>query len=390
MNIERLEAVVDRYLQGDVDDDRYLYFKTYYSTESVDSIDFRDFFAKTVADRNIDLDIISQSEDEVIIQTDGKMVAVFGLSYDNWLVVYTSALPDSLRKNLGRLGDRVGWLTDAWVPSETVESLYEGYSEDRDKVTIKRRWDPYFLYRNFSSIPPEMQEYYENNLPKFEEQETEFRLRTPRWMIDDVLDSQLTEDFLQRSEVTESRFDVHLSNPGEAAVTVDKSGQVTHRSGETNATIKIVNDVLRKDEELHSEFATLVPEKEYYTTEGGMVMLDSYVPPKILRLRFPASRYNEESNIKLSNLLTVGQSDANFHGFVSGRDGREFRCHTYNTFDRSEFEIFFTEYRGDPTLYIRPIETTVDGVINLYHALKSKFDTTIERDILEETEYLGV
>jgi hypothetical protein len=120
-----------------------------------------------------------------------------------------------------------------------------------------------------------------------------------------------------------------------------------------------------------------------------MVMLDSYVPPKILRLRFSESAYNEESSIKLSNLLTVGQSDANFHGFVSGRNGLEFRCHTYNTFDRSEFEIFFTDHKGDPTLYIRPTETTVDGVINLYQALKSKFDTTIERDTLDETEYLG-
>jgi len=388
MNIERLEETVKQYFRSDIDNDRYLYFKTYYSTRSVDSVDFNDFFIEQISDEEINIDIVSRSGGEVIIQTEKSTVLVFGLSYDNWLIVYSSALPDSLRKSLGRLGDSFGWLTDSWVPSETVESLYEGYSEQRDKVRIKRQWDPYYLYRNFSSIPSEMQEYYEENLTKFEEQETEFSLRTPRWMVEEVLKSQLSEDFLQRSQVTESRFDIHLSNPGEAAVTVDKSGQITHRSGEPDATIKVVNDVLGKDEELHSEFAEVVPEKEYSTTSGGMKLIDSYEPPKILRLRFPESDYNEESTIKLSNLLTVGQSDANFHGFVSSRDGLEFRCHSYNTFDQSEFEILFTEYRGDPTLYVRPIETTVNGVINLYQTLKSKFDTTIERDTLDEMEFV--
>lgn len=389
MNIERLGEVVDEYFQSDVDDDRNLYFKTYYSTRPVESVDFLDFLSRQV-EGGIDLRIISESKDEVIVQADEKTIAVFGLSYDNWLIVYTSALHDGLRKDLGRLGDSVGWLTDAWVPSETVESLYRDYSEDRDKVTIKRRWDPYYLYRNFSTIPPDMQGYYEDHQTKFEEQETEFRLRTPRWMVDDVLKSQLSKEFLKRSEVAESRFDVHLSNPGEAAVTVDKSGQITHRSGEPNATIKVVNDVLGEDEELHAEFAALVPEKEYYTTDGGMVMLDSYEPPKILRLRFPESKYDEESSIKLLNLLTVGQQDANLHGFVSSRDGLDFRCHTYNTFDRSEYEILFTEFRGDPALFVRPIETTVDGVINFYQAIKSKFDTTIERETLHETEFTEV
>lgn len=389
MKIERLGEVVDEYFQSDVDDDRNLYFKTYYSTRPVESVDFLDFLSEQV-EGGIDLRIVSESRDEVIVQADEKTIAVFGLSYDNWLIVYTSALHGGLRKDLGRLGDSVGWLTDAWVPSETVESLYRDYSEDRDKVTIKRRWDPYYLYRNFSTIPPDMQGYYEDHQTKFEEQETEFRLRTPRWMVDDVLTSQLSKEFLKRSEVAESRFDVHLSNPGEAAVTVDKSGQITHRSGEPNATIKVVNDVLGEDEELHAEFATLVPEKEYYTTDGGMVMLNSYEPPKILRLRFPESKYDEESSIKLLNLLTVGQKDANLHGFVSGRNGLDFRCHTYNTFDRSEYEILFTEYRGDPALFVRPVETTVDGIINFYQAIKSKFDTTIERETLHETEFTEV
>lgn len=385
MNTNRLEGAVKQYFHSDVEDDRNLYFKVYYSNKAVASVDFQDFFVDWVTDE--DIEVVENREDKVVIQADGKKIVIFGLPYDNWLLVYTSALPEPIRKDLGRLNDRVGWLTDAWVPGETVESLYEGYSEKRDKVRIKRRWDPYYLYRHFSSIPPDMQEYYEENLTKFEEQETEFSLKTPRWMVADVLDSQMTDDFLQRSEVAESRFDVHLSNPGESGVTVNQSGQITHRSGKPDSTIKIVNEVLGKDEELHSEFKNVVPERGYASTDGGLVLVDSYEPPKILRLRFPRSKYNEESSIKLSNLLTVGQSDANFHGFVSGRDGLEFRCHTYNVFDRSEYEILFTDYAGDPALYIRPIEATVDGVIYLYQRLRSKFDTTIVRETLEEGEF---
>lgn len=388
MNIERLEEVVDEYFQSDVDAGRNLYFKTYYSTRSVDSVDFQEFLREQTSDEDVDVDIISKTEGEVITQTDGKTVVVFGLPYDNWLITYTSALRGSLRDSLGRLSDSVGWLSDAWVPSETVEHLYEEYSEQGDKVTIKRRWDPYYLYRNYSSVPSEMQEYYEENLPKFEEQETEFSLRTPRWMVDDILDSQLSEDFLKRSEVAESRFDVPLPNPGKAGVTVTQTGQVTHRFGEPKATLRVVTDVLGKDQELHREFEDIVPEKEHTSTSGGMLRVDSYEPPKILRIRFPESEYDEESSIKLSNLLTVGQSDANFHGYVSGREELDFRCRSYNTFDRSEFEIEFTQYQGDPTLYVRPVDATIEGVINLYQTLKSKFDTTVKRDTLEETEYV--
>ena len=389
MNIERLGEVVDEYFESDVKTGSNLYFKTYYSTRPVHSVDFREFLSEEVSPNEIDLETSNGKNPEVVIRTgEGHVVVIFGLPYDNWLVVYTSALEDNLRDKFGRLGDSVGWLTNGWVPSETVEHLYEEYSKEAGKVTIKRRWDPYYIYKHYSSIPPEMQEYYEENLPKFEEQETEFSLRTPRWMVDDVLDSQLSDEFIKRSEVAESRFNVPLSNPGEAGVTVDQSAQVTHRFGEPKATLKVVTDVLERDQQLHSEFEDVVPQKEFTSTSGGMLRVDSYEPPKILRLRFPQSEYDEESNIKLSNLLTVGQSDANFHGYISDRDELDFRCRSYNTFDRSEFEIKFTQYQGDPTLYVRPVEATVEGVINLYQTLKSKFDTTVERDTLEEMEYV--
>jgi hypothetical protein len=381
MNSERLEETVNQNFKNEVASGRNLYFKSYYSDKSISSIDFREFFDQHFP--NSEISVVEESEGRVIIQASEKRVVIFALPYDNWLLVYSSGLPGEIRKDLGRLDDRIGWLTDAWVPSKEVQSLYESYSEQRDKVTIKRRWDPYFLYRNFSSIPPEMQEFYEENLTEFEEQETEFSLRTPRWMVDDVLDSQLKDDFIQKSEIAESRFDVHLSNPGEAGVTVTQSGQVTHRSGEPKATIKVVDDVLGKDRELHSEFEEVVAERDYSTTDGGMVMVESFEPSKILRLIFPESNYDEESSIKLSNLLTVGQSDANFHGYVIDREKLDFRCHTYNIFDRSEYEIQFTEHNSDPVLYIRPIEASVDGIIYLHQRLKSKFDTRIQREILD-------
>lgn len=389
MNVDRLREVVDEHFDSDVKAGRNLYFKTYYSTRPVTAVDFGEFLSDDISPNEIDLVTSEGDNPEVLIRTgEGNVVVIFGLPYDNWLVVYTSALEDNLRDKFGRLGDSVGWLTHGWVPSETVQNLYEAYSKEAGKVTIKRRWDPYYIYKNYSSIPAEMQEYYEENLTKFEEQETEFSLRTPRWMVDDVLDSQLSEEFIKRSEVAESRFNVPLSNPGEAGVTVDQSAQVTHRFGEPKATLNVVSDLLGKDMELHREFEDIIPKKEHTSTSGGMLRVDSYDPPKILRIKFPESQYDEESSIKLSNLLTVGQSDANFHGYISDRDGLDFRCRSHNTFDRSEFEIEFTQYQGDPTLYIRPVEATVEGVINLFQTLKSKFDTTVDRHTLEEMEYV--
>lgn len=388
MERERLEQIVTEHFDEEVDDNRYIYFQTYYSHKPIQSVDFNQFFLDHLEVEEIS--ITESDEDNVVVRVDGRKIVVLSLPYENWLLLYSSAIPDGIRYSLSRLSNDTGWLMDAWVPGDTVEELYQKYAAEEDKVRIKRRWDPYYLYQNYSKVPPEMQEYFEEHLDQFEEQETEFSLKTPRRMVDDVLDTRLTEDFIERSEVAESRFDVHLSNPGDAAVTVDQSGSVVHRSGEPHATAKVVDEIQQANERLHQEFNAIVPIREYEETSGGMVGLSHYEPPKILKLTFPQQPYNEEASIKLSNLLTVGQSDAELHGYVSSRDELEFTCRTYITFDQSEYEISFTADRHQPTLYIRPINATVDGIIYLYHTLKRKFDTQIDREVLEEEELAQV
>lgn len=388
MDRERLESIVSQHFGDDVDDNRNIYFHTYYSHKSICSVDFVQFFSDKLGVD--DITTLEENEDTVVVEKTNHRIVVLALSYDNWLLLYSSALSDGVRYSLNRLSNDTGWLMDAWIPGDTVEDLYQKYSDEHDKVRIKRRWDPYYLYQNYSKIPSEMQEYFEDHLDRFEEQETEFSLKTPRRMVDDVLDTRLSEDFIEQSEVAESRFNVHLSNPGDAAVTVDQSGSVVHRSGEPHATAKIVDEIQQKNESLHEEFTDVVPIREYEETSKGMVGLSHYEPPKILKLTFPRQPYNEEASIKLSNLLTVGQSDAELHGYVSSRDGLEFRCRTYITFDQSEYEISFRPYRHQPTLYIRPVDATVNGVIYLYRTLKRKFDTQIEHQILEEEKLTQV
>jgi hypothetical protein len=388
MEQERLEQIVSEHFDEEVDDNRNIYFQTYYSHKPIDNIDFVEFFSDQLEVE--DVTHVESNGDTVVVEIGGHRLVVLSLPYDNWLVLYSSALSDSNRYSLRRLSNNIGWLMDAWVPGETVEDLYQKYADEQDKVRIKRRWDPYYLYQNYSKVPAELQEYFEEHLDQFEEQETEFSLKTPRRMVDDVLDTRLTEDFIERSEVAESRFDVHLSNPGDAAVTVGQGGSVIHRSGEPHATAKVVNEIQQENERLHQEFREIIPTREYEETSGGMVGLSHYEPPKVLKLTFPQQPYNEEASIKLSNLLTVGQSDAELHGYVSSRDELEFRCRTYITFDQSEYEISFRANRHHPTLYIRPVDATVDGVIYLYHTLKRKFDTQIDHEILEEEELAQV
>jgi hypothetical protein len=385
MTLEHVEQTVDDHFGDEIDEGRNIYFQIYYSNKSVDSVDFIEILSREL--RTEEVDILESNDGQVVIQIENQPVVVLELSYGNWLFIFTSVLSNAKRRNLRQLSNRIGWLMEAWVPSDTVEDLYKKYADEREKVRIKRRWDPYYLYQNYSNVPSEMQQYYEENLDDFEEQKTEFSLKTPRRMVDEVIDRRLKDDFIQRSEVAESRFNVHLSNPGDAAVTVDQNGSVIHRSGTPNATIKVLTHVQEENERLHSEFSEVVPEREYQKTEAGMVSLESYQPPKILRLTFADKAYNEEASIKLSNLLTVGQNDADFHGFISSRDGLEFRCRTYVVFDQSEYEILFTEFQHHPTLYIRPVEATVDGIIYLYHKVREKFDTRVERDIIEEEEF---
>lgn len=384
MNIEKIKELISEYFVSQIAEDARLYFKYYFCSKNAEEVDIINFL-EGVFGESTQIHSLQVRDNFQVLEIDESPVIHSIDDRENWFFIYTSDLsPSNKRYRLADLDTQTEWVLDGWIPSQDVDNLYQEYAPENERVRIQKNWDPYWIYEKDSNLRPEMQEYIENNLEKFVERDIEFNISTPKWMVDKILESELSEELQKKSETDQSRFEFELPNPGTAKVTVEKDWMVIHRGGEYNATYKLVGEVEDRTSNIYDIFEEIIPDRSYKKYDSGIVDTESYSPPKTLKLTFPDRSYGEEASIKLSNLLTVGQSDAKIHGVIlEWGAGLEFSTITSLSFDNSEYEIYFTEDKRHPTLYIHPVNGSVTGLMYLYRKLSEKFDPQMEHSIVE-------
>lgn len=343
--------------------------------------------------------------DGVLLHVDDSPITVWSIAQDRWLIVYDSSIDRSRRNRISSLENRVGWLLDVWVPSSIVDNLYKEFSPEDESVTIERTWDPYYIYQNDSDIPENLRNYYADNLTEFVEQEIEFNLKTPQFMVDKALDEGVEEELIEKSEISKSRFtyspeddgirqDGAIQSPAgkSSKVTVRNGGQVVHRSGSLAATQDLMTEI-DSGTHLYDEFEEVIPDIGHEKYESGIVDTVYRDEGGVLKVTFEEKEFNEEASIKLSNLLTTGQKDVDLHGVIKRRGDLWFYASTHMAYDEGEYEILFTDEvtsrdgaqsSNKATVYIKPINATTSGLVYLYRKLNEKYDSRTSFSLEEQ------
>ncbi|MFD1641804.1 hypothetical protein [Halohasta litorea] len=396
---EAIRDNVRAYFEQDIDDNRNIYFKRYNSSKEFNKDNIQEIISK-VSEVDIEkLSSIDQSGYEIRI--DQSPVLIWRLEKSKWLIIYSSSLPQKSRNGIDKLSSKVGWLLEIYFDNTVIDSLYNEFSPNDDSVNIKRRWDPYWLYQNSSDVPDEFLEYYQDNIKKFVEKEIEFNLKTPKWMVDDTLKQRVDNDLLEKSDISKTQF-TFLSpkanirqdggtkaEPSSSGVTVRQEGQIVHRQGNPDATFEMVG-IMDDQTNPPVQFEEIFNETEYEQYESGIIDVNSYGKNKILKVEFPEKKFDKESSITLSNLLTVGQSDVDLHGVIKGRDGLEFLSETYTAYDCGKYEILFTGEGDSPCIYIKPISGTPESLEYIYKKVSQKFDSRTVAKIVDNMSDVGI
>ena len=394
INQEIIESIEAYFTDSDGEIDSYLYFEQYNSSKDITKERVRSVFEQHLGEE-LSEPLGEVQPGGVLVHVNDSPIIVWSIAQDRWLVVYDSSIDRPLRDKISSLDGRVGWLLDVWVPSEIVDRLYKEFSPEDESVTIERTWDPYYIYQSDSDIPENLRNYYSDNLNEFVEQEIEFNLKTPQFMVDKALDEGVEEDLIEKSEISKSRFtyspeddgirqDGSVQSPaGESSkVTVRNGGQVVHRSGSLTATQDLMTEI-DSGTHLYDEFEEVIPDIEHEKYESGIVDTIYRDEGGVLKVTFEEKEFDEEASIKLSNLLTIGQNDVDLHGVIKRRGDLWFYASTHMAYDEGEYEILFSKdvtSEGDvqsdkATVYIKPVNSTTSGLVYLYRKLNEKFDS---------------
>lgn len=348
----------------------------------------------------------TQLEDGILLFRIAEEPVIFNqVSEDRWLVIYSTSLRDRDRKDMSDLAGLRGWLIESWIPSGVVEGLYREFAPGNESVNLERRWDPYWIYQRQGEVPDDLARYYSDNIEEFVEQEIQFSLKTPRRMVDQALRMGVTDELLDKSEISKSKFKIQIpeseeiqsdggilsaspgsSNRPTAGVMVRRSGKVAHTSGGVDATFYLLEELDRRNT-IQADLREVVGEHEYREHENGILELERYTPSKVLKIAFKEKEYNPEASIKLLNILTVGHNDVELHGITVYQDELEFAAESHTVFDGGEYMAVFTESEVDgvprPTLYLRPEQASVAGLAYVFQKVLEKFDPRVHTETVD-------
>lgn len=406
-----IRDTIRSYLQEDFEEPRKnVYFEQYHSSKELTENRISKLVTKLVADNEM---IISSTKsldgNGIELRVESEPILFWELPNDRWLIVYSTALKKSYRKKLSDLDSRIGWLLESWFPSEIVDDIFHEYSPEDKSVNIERKWDPYHIYKSTSEIPENLQSYYEDNLRDFVEQEIEFNLKTPQWMVDDALEEGIEQELLNKSEITETRFTYSgerrlLQDGGTAAespnstVTLRKSGQTVHNKGQPDATMDLLEELDRRNT-IEEELEKVLPKQELEVVdeESGIRKISDYRPAKVLKVSFTHREYDESASITLRNLLTVGHNDVDLHGNILEESDLWFYAKTHTVYDSGEYEVLFLDddeianYQSDlnprAAVYIKPNSGTEPSLKYILRKLLEKFDPRAEYKVIDDFPY---
>lgn len=347
--------------------------------------------------------IEEHNSDGFVVKLNDSPVFIWSIGEERWLFVYSTSLDRKFRTSINKLGNKVGWLLDVWIPGKTIDELFHEFSPDQESVNIERTWDPYWVYERDGEIPENLQRYYNENYEDFVEQEIELSLKTPKALVDETLSKGVRDDLLEKSETSESKFTfqpteerilqdggLQIESGGpQSRVKVKQEGQVVHSTGEASATFELMEEIEDRTT-YYEKFESAVPKREYSKREDGSLELEAYSPGKVIKFTFEAEHYNQELSIKLSNFFTVGQSDVEIHGTERHRNKLEFFATAYTTYDEGEYEVYFTEEKSTPVLFVKPLSAETSGVLYLFQKLKEKIDPRIDVELASRFPHMEV
>lgn len=384
------------------EDRRRLYFHKYHTGRSLESISLVEEFEGELNEGSIEQSS-TELDDADLILVDGKPVLVIAHRESSWFIVFSSQIEDPARRQLSNLSRIKGWLIEAWIPGSTLDDIYNEYSPDGESISLKRSWDPYYLYRRESKVPQEYKKYFSEHPREFSQQNVEVEITTPKWRLEETMNNALTDFLEEKSETERSDFtmeappetglssDGGISSKTRSSVSVKETGRVTHQSGDIGATFKLVDETAERSQWVYELFEGLSATYSHDRNEDGSLSLVNYTRPRSVLFAIPEA-FTREISIKLSNFLTVGQKDVDLYGVVANRNGKEFTTETHIPFNNDEYDITVTGMRDEEetAIYVRPTEGSTAGLVYFYHKLLQKFDPNIEVDEVDEVPRIGM
>lgn len=394
---------ISRLFQEALEEDRRrLYFHKYHTGRSLKSISLIKEFEGKLGEESIEQNS-TELDNADLIQVDDKPVLVIAPRESSWFVVFSSQIEDPVRRKLGNLASIKGWLIEAWIPGSTLDDIYNEYSPDGESISLKRSWDPYYLYQRNSKVPQEYKKYFSEHPREFSQQNVEVEITTPKWRLEETMNNALTDFLEEKSETERSDFimeappETGMSSDGgvvsntRSSVRVKESGKVTHQSGDIGATFKLVDETAERSQWVYDQFEGLSATYSHTRNQDGSMSLVNYSRPESIRFSIPEA-FTREISIKLSNFLTVGQKDVDLYGIVANRSGKKFTTETHIPFNNDEYDITVTGIRNDEetAIYVRPTEGSTAGLVYFYHKLLQKFDPNIEVEEVDEVPRIGM
>ena len=374
---------------------RRIYFDKYHSGQDLQSISLVEEFEEKLEEESIEQGETNLPDGD-IIEVNDEPVLILSHRDEAWIVVYSSRLEEKVRNKLGDLASIKGWLIEAWIPGDILDDIYKEYSPDSESISLKRTWDPYYLYKRESKIPDEYQKYYSENQREFSQQNVNIEITTPKWRLEETVEHSMTPFLQDKSETERSEFTMEASpstgvssdggtaTKAQSSVRVKESGEVTHQSGDIGATFTLVDETAERTQKVYEKFENVCATYEYSENKDGSLTLESYNCPTGLLFKIPDA-FTRDISIKLSNFLVVGQKDVNLYGVVVNREKKEFSAKTNIPFNKDEYDIYVTGVDDDEktAVYVRPIEGSVSGLVYFYHKLLQKFDPNTDLETVE-------
>jgi hypothetical protein len=372
-----------------------IYFDKYHAGRSLESVSLVQEFEDELQE-----DSIEQSETNLqnadVLSVDGEPVLFLSHRDEAWIVIYSSRIDEKVRNKLGDLASIKGWLIEAWIPGSTLDDIYREYSPDGESISLKKSWDPYYLYKRESKIPDKYKEYYSENPREFSQQNVNVEITTPKWRLNETMEHAMTPFLEENSETERSEFTMEASpstgvssdggtaSKTQSSVRVKESGEVTHQSGDIGATFTLVDETAERSQWIYDQFEDVCASYEFSENEDGSLTLSGYNRPKALEFRVHDA-FSRNISIKLSNFLVMGQKDVDLYGVVADREGKEFSTKTNIPFNNDEYDIYVTGIDDDEktAVYVRPVEGSVSGLVYFYHKLLQKFDPNINVSTVE-------
>ncbi|MBU7046810.1 MAG: hypothetical protein HXS54_10270 [Theionarchaea archaeon] len=316
---------------------------------------------------------VDDNKDIVGFVNGSKRIWILKLCNSFYLAIFVR-LPRNDTETIQKALLRIPWIVSSWLKPEYLDKFYqeESFAREYDRITVQKEYDPYFLRRRYSEVPP----LFDEEKEWFFEEKVEVRVRAPKISVEKYFSNILHEEV---AETVKTKLTIHLTNPGNSRVTVDENTHIVHEWGEPRATEKFIletMEILKKDQEKYDDF---IPERKYIYLEDGSLDLEEYKPAKeaVFIFEQTLNKYSrEELWIKLRNLLTYGDQKLPYspHGLLIESGNLEFTVHTFLPVDRSEFLIHFDGKEDTPRLRVLPICTSRIGLLTFHRILSKKID----------------